>query len=358
MSFNILEMFSAAVGGPMIRQLSSSLGEPEDATRSAMHSVGPTVLASLIQKMTQPSGATDLFRMVNDDRVDDGIVGKLSSMLGNRGSFDALTSAGEGFGRTILGDRNNAVADTLASTSGIKPGSAMKLLALGFPILFGIIRKYVTRNNLGAGGLASLLFEQRGALEKAGLDRHITSALGLSSMSGLFDAGPRDTSGPRATYEKARVATREPPARKRWLPWAIAAGLAALAFMMWGTYQTERRESTAATTPTDDLTRAIASTSVYFDSGEVALSEDDRQKILRVAEAARGDGRPVAITGYTDRSGDIDQNKQIAEGRAVAVRDALVAEGVSESRIVMDPPSVVTGDGTDQEARRVDIHVR
>lgn len=346
MSFNILETFSSALGGPLIRQLSSSLGESEDATRSAIHSTGPTLLASLIQKVTQPSGATDLFRMVNDDHVDDGIVGKLPSVLGNRGSFDALASTGEGFGRSIFGDRGNAVADTLASMTGMKSGSAMRLLSMGLPIILGIIRKYTTRNNLGAGGLASMLFEQRGALEKAGLDKRLTGALGIPSVSSLFDSVTPDPSAARTGHGTRRVPTHERSARKRWVPWAIAAGLAALAFMIWGTYQSDRRGG------------QVASTSVYFDSGEVALSDDNRQKIMRVAQAARDDTRPVAITGYTDRTGSADQNEQIAQGRAVAVRDALVAEGVAESRIVMDPPATVTGGGTDQEARRVDIEVR
>lgn len=351
MSLNILETLSSALGGPLIRQLSSSLGESEDATRSAVHATGPTLLASLVQRVTQPSGATDVFRMVTDDRVDDGIVGKLSSALGNRGSFDSLTSTGEGFGRSLFGDRGNAVADALASTSGVKSGSAMKLMSLGLPILFGIVRKYVTRNNMGAGGLTSLLFEQRGALEKANLDPRIMNAMGIKSVSGLFDSVPPDTGTTRASFEPARMPTRAArPARKPWLPWAIAAGLAVLGFMIWGTYQTDRRGGRQVATDT--------TASVYFDSGQVALSDADRQQIMRVAQAAKDDTRPVAITGYTDRTGNADQNAEIAQGRATAVRDALVAEGVSESRIVMDPPAEVTGTGTDREARRVDIHMR
>ena len=352
MSLNILETLNSALGGPLVRQLSSSLGESEDATRSAVHSTGPTLLASMLQRATQPSGVADLFRMVTDDRVDDGIVGKLSSVMGNRGSVDALANTGQGFGRELFGQRGTAIADSLASTSGIKPGSAMRLLSLGLPVMFGVVRKYLMRNNIGPGGFASLLFEQRGALEKAGLDKRITNAMGIDNVSSLFSSVTPDARAARPTSEPPRVPTRAREARRPWLPWAIAAGLAVLAFTMWGTYRADRRGEQTAIVPTGE------STTVYFETDEVALSDTNRQKLMRVAQAAKDEARPVAITGYADRSGNADQNKQMAQGRAIAVRDALVADGVDESLIVVGPPSEVTGSGNDREARRVEIQVR
>ena len=84
MSFDILESFNAALDGPVIRHLSSSLGETEEGTRKAVRSVGPSMLAGLIQRVATPAGAAEMFRAVNDDHIDSGIVGKLGKPVTKR----------------------------------------------------------------------------------------------------------------------------------------------------------------------------------------------------------------------------------------------------------------------------------
>ena len=63
----------------------------------------------------------------------------------------------------------------------------------------------------------------------------------------------------------------------------------------------------------------------------------------------------VELTGYADRRGSAERNRKIAEERAKAVRDALVSAGIEKGRIVLKPPATVTGSGSDDEARRVEI---
>jgi outer membrane protein OmpA-like peptidoglycan-associated protein len=63
----------------------------------------------------------------------------------------------------------------------------------------------------------------------------------------------------------------------------------------------------------------------------------------------------VDLTGYADSSGDPTQNAEIAKNRALAVRDALQAEGVDAASINMKPPASFTGSGGDAEARRVEV---
>jgi OmpA-OmpF porin, OOP family len=356
MNFDILESLNSALGGPVTRQLSASLGESEDSTRSAVRSIGPTMLAGLMQQATTPSGAADIFRAVNNDRIDPGIVGKLGSILGNRGAADSLLGIGESLAGAVFGNRSGALTNALSQVTGVRPNSALSLLSMGLPLLFGMLRKQVTNNALDSSGLASLLFSQRKALEKTGLDSRITNALGFSSLSSLLGAvpgvGPAQAA---ATRQGAPIRDRERQ-RSAWLPWAIAASVAALGLLLLFNRTADRTGvETAQTAPAPGAAR---STRVYFDSGETTVDGEDRLKIASLAQSARGQDRPVAVTGYTDRSGDRDQNLEIAKDRATAVREALVAEGVAESKIVMDPPAEVTGTGTEAEARRVDIEVR
>ncbi|MFA9439925.1 cytochrome c oxidase subunit II [Uliginosibacterium sp. sgz301328] len=96
--------------------------------------------------------------------------------------------------------------------------------------------------------------------------------------------------------------------------------------------------------------------SVYFDSSKDRLDDAGKAAIRVAADwlAANADAR-VTITGYTDKTGRLDKNQELAKNRAVAVRDTLVADGVAENRIVMQPPALVTEGGDGRAGRRVEI---
>jgi OmpA-OmpF porin, OOP family len=362
MAFDILESLNSALGGPITRQLSSSLGETEDSTRAAVRSVGPTMLAGLMHQASTPSGAADVFRAVNDERIDTGIVGKLGNMFGNRGSMDSMRGLGESLAGTVFGNRSGAVTNAISQVSGIRPSSALSMLSMGLPVIFGMLRKQASSNGLDAGGLSSLLFSQRASLERAGLDSRITSALGFSSLSNLLSAVPGGSASrqQRAT-DRDRAPAYEParPKRSGWLPWVIAAGIAVLAILLILNRPSQRdMVPTAQTTGERAAGPSTATTQVYFDTGATTLNGEGRQKIASVAESAKGQDRAIAVIGYANNSGDREQGVEVAKNRAVAVKDALVAEGVAESRIVMDPPATMSGAGTEAEARRVDIELR
>jgi flagellar motor protein MotB len=63
----------------------------------------------------------------------------------------------------------------------------------------------------------------------------------------------------------------------------------------------------------------------------------------------------MAITGYADATGSRDANVALAKARAIAVRDALVAAGVTPDRLQLREPRDVIGSGSNDEARRVDL---
>jgi outer membrane protein OmpA-like peptidoglycan-associated protein len=96
---------------------------------------------------------------------------------------------------------------------------------------------------------------------------------------------------------------------------------------------------------------------VYFDTGSAAIGANGNATIAAAADAIKKDTLKVAVTGYTDKTGDVAKNEELAKNRAMAVRDALKAAGVAETSIEMRPPIFVEAGpaGADAEARRVDI---
>lgn len=200
---------------------------------------------------------------------------------------------------------------------------------------------------------------------------------------------------PAAAPYAAR-STAAAPARSggigRWWPWLLLAALAALLawFFLFNRRPAEVATAPAvvapavtepaASVPAEPATvapapaaaaaaaagagaRAVVVTglpaSVHFALGSAALGADERATINAAAEAARSDGARLAVTGYTDRTGNLALNERLAQSRASAVRDALVAAGTPAASIEMRPPAAVENGPTnapDLEARRVEIN--
>ncbi len=102
---------------------------------------------------------------------------------------------------------------------------------------------------------------------------------------------------------------------------------------------------------------AVVPVKVFFEVGQIVLNDAGKKTVIDFAEAMKKDGTVVAeITGYTDQTGDMEKNKEIAKDRAKAVHEQFKAAGIAESRVRMQPPAdVMTGSGADSEARRVEI---
>lgn len=152
----------------------------------------------------------------------------------------------------------------------------------------------------------------------------------------------------------------------RWLPWLLLA-LLLLALLAW-LFMRRPANPVAAPAPTVVAAPAVTApvtapavaglpANVFFDTDSAVIKPEGTASIRAVAEAVRAGGSNIALTAYTDRTGDLAHNEQLAKDRAVAVRDALTAAGVPVAIIEMRPPAIVEigATGPDADARRVQI---
>jgi membrane fusion protein (multidrug efflux system) len=96
---------------------------------------------------------------------------------------------------------------------------------------------------------------------------------------------------------------------------------------------------------------------VNFATGKATLDVEAVRLLKGFAPAIKAGTNPIDVTGFADRTGSRAANVELARRRAMAVRDALLAEGVPGDRIRLEPPQDVIGAGSDREARRVEIAV-
>jgi OOP family OmpA-OmpF porin len=126
---------------------------------------------------------------------------------------------------------------------------------------------------------------------------------------------------------------------------------------------------TDATVPFSDGTRVVyrVPSAGLFDSGRWAVRPAAVPLLVGIAVTTRNSrGSRVAVNGYADPRGDAGDNLALSQRRADAVRDVLVANGVTNveshgmGETAACPDSGPASTGADQDlpcARRVDIVV-
>ena len=97
----------------------------------------------------------------------------------------------------------------------------------------------------------------------------------------------------------------------------------------------------------------------YFASGKADLAAGASEALADMVKAGK-EGRTLVISGFHDATGSAEKNAELAKQRALAVRDALTAAGVSDSQIELKKPEQIDGNTTasDAEARRVEISLQ
>jgi hypothetical protein len=377
MTDNLLSLARTALGGDFSRLAGQFLGESAASTQSALTSLVPAVLGGIAQKGATSEGAASLLSLVNGSNLDTSILDNVAGLFGTgNNTMSSLMKLGTStLVPALFGDKAGGLVNALAGTAGIKGSSATNLVAMIVPLLFTFLKKYVSGNNLNAGSLSSLLKGQGGFLSNS-LDSRITGALGyaspaamLSSLSGAAagaakSAGATVASGAGAaagTVAAATTATKS--GLMRWLPWLIGAAILLALWNMFSAKPTAPptpapKAAAPAAAPAPAPVAAAFPFKAYFDTGSATIGPVANATITAAAEAIKKDGLKVALTGYTDKTGDVAKNEELAKSRALAVRDALKAAGVAEGNIELRPPVFVEAGagGADAEGRRVEIN--
>lgn len=93
----------------------------------------------------------------------------------------------------------------------------------------------------------------------------------------------------------------------------------------------------------------------YFVSAKADLAEGANAALASVVQGA-AQGQKAVVSGFHDDSGNAALNAELAQQRAVVVRDALKALGVADDRIELKKPEQTAGgSANDALARRVEV---
>ena len=100
---------------------------------------------------------------------------------------------------------------------------------------------------------------------------------------------------------------------------------------------------------------------LYCAVGSAVIGNDAQQVLVQVvAMLAKDVTSKATVSGYHSAAGATDANQELAKQRAFAVRDALLAAGVTVERVVLEKPQSTEANvaGEDPKARRVEVAVK
>jgi outer membrane protein OmpA-like peptidoglycan-associated protein len=103
---------------------------------------------------------------------------------------------------------------------------------------------------------------------------------------------------------------------------------------------------------------------VLFKTGKWDLKPAAMAKLDQIADALKGKEQPIVVYGFTDNVGTFENNLELSQKRADAVRNAIVAKGIPQDLVVAQGkgPDMPVADNQSVEGRaqnrRVEIVVQ
>jgi outer membrane protein OmpA-like peptidoglycan-associated protein len=406
---NFLDVVKSQLSPSMVQTASSVIGADSSTTQKALSGALPAVVGGLINQSSTPSGASQLYSSISRPELDPDELQR-SAGASPDGVRD-LSQKGQGLLGSIFGGSHSGIVDLLGRFSGLGGTQTSGLLGLVAPLVMGLLGRHARQSSMDAGGLSRFLGSQKESVLQAlppGLSG-IGSMLGLTPKAEprvaepvreadavrgervRYDEPRRVPTGPRPEVVRGREPVRSP--LRAILP------LALVALALWGGWsllrtrhagvESERtfNESPQGRTPqraprtvqhpgdltlpdgsvldapVDSGTFKLAATlksgagalpqkfdleGVTFDRGTATIDANGQQDVRRLATVLKAwPNAKVRIEGSSQGEGAPAADAKLSTGRAEAVRDALVADGVDTDRIQVKGLTTGQGNKTD-----------
>ena len=365
METNLLNDVKGQLTDALLYEAAGFLSEDKRLTSKAISLILPSVLGGMANKAASADGATQLFDLMKGQDHSSDIFGSLGTLLGGGSATQGLLESGGSTVNALFGNKTSNIASVIASSVGIKSGSASSLMSIAAPILMNVISRKLG-GEATAGGLVGLLGSQLPFLKSAGLPSVLTSALGLSNL----DLTTPSVSAPKIAVEKGGL--------DRLLPWLLLAVAGFLGIYLFKNCNTKVPEvpvaaiviekPVAPVSPTvvekvkkltlpsgdievktgsfldqlyteitganADLTKALTFDNVNFANNSAVLTEGSKTQLDDLVKIMKAFPRvDIKIEGHTDNVGNAVSNKELSQSRALSVKRYLNSYGVDEKRI-------------------------
>jgi OmpA-OmpF porin, OOP family len=254
-----------------------------------------------------------------------------------------LLSGGKRLASGLFGNSEGAVTNSIGRECGLPLGTSSAVMSMAAPMVIGFLSRHMRSHGMDTADLGRALQRESPAIREA------------------LPADVRDLISPATTTTRTTTspviaqAVRPEGGSARWIPAAIAVGLALFGlFWLLGHRRqpaipeitrnlnpqvgTANREMpsfpTTGTANRAVTTPGVPNLNVTFKTGAATLLPDSRVQLRKLASSlAANPGAHMAISGYTDNVGNAARNLRLAQARANSVKAELVRDGISPDRL-------------------------
>jgi hypothetical protein len=158
---SILDLLNTDKGEKIISKASERTSESEEKVTQVIGMALPLLLGAMKRNISSPAGKVDLNRALNSEKHG-------ANYLENIGDMDAeeMTEDGGQILDHILGDTQNNIITTIATTLGMKNSTVAEITKMLAPMLLSILATQKKKANVDASGLEELLSSVMGATGK------------------------------------------------------------------------------------------------------------------------------------------------------------------------------------------------
>ncbi len=411
MAVNMIGMLKGLLTDNLIARIAELLGENKSGVTNAVGGALPTLLLGLLKKGSEPGGAENIIKILQEGKHDGGILDDLGGVLGGGDATTKLQSTGKDLLGSILGDNAGGIGDLIASASGISKQSGTSLLGMLAPIVMGFLGKTLkTQGGLNAASLTNLLASQKDFV-KAALPAGAANLLGVSDLGDLGQQAMQGAAAAGAgmkmwqwiaaiviailvilllwrscgkqvpvqetlqdTSKSVQEAVQDTTQR---VEEQVGGAMAAL-----GKFFTKKLPSGVAlnipefgvenkliafiedaNAPVDEKTW-FTFDRLTFETGKATLKPESQEQLKNIAEIMKAYPKvSIKLGGYTDNVGDPQANLQLSKARAEAVMADLVTLGIDAKRLQAEgygQEHPVADNSTEEgraKNRRIDLRV-
>ncbi len=158
---SILDLLNTEKGKELIFKASESTGESKEKVAGVIGIALPLLLGAMKRNINSTEGKKNLDRALNDEKHGE-------SYLENLHNIDPqeMTADGGKILNHILGENQNNIFTTVATTMGMKNSNVVEITRMLAPLLLSILASQKRKENVDANGLDDLLSSVLGSSSK------------------------------------------------------------------------------------------------------------------------------------------------------------------------------------------------
>lgn len=301
---NIVSLIMQYLAPALVGRMASSLGIGEGLAQKAIAAAVPAILAGLAGKASTPAGARQLSDSIG--KQDPGILGNLGSMLGGAQQGSLINSGTSVLGSLLGGNQVGALAGALGKYAGLGDAGSKGLIGMLAPVVLGQLGATQKKSGLDAGGLASLLSDQKDNIASA-MPGGFAQMLGGTGLLDSIASNVKTAAAPAARAHAVEAPRPTSGGVSKWLWLALAALLAITAWNFMGRKPAEVAVPKAPAAPSIAVTAPAIPAALDVGKQATSIAGDLTKTFAGIKDKAAAEAALPGLRDATAKLGGLTE---------------------------------------------------